>query len=747
MTTSTLSSRNIASKDVAIPYMPVGVYTPWQRPSDWLTLPSLSSTVKFVGLMAVYDDDNNYVVIGSVAATGSYTIDWGDGTSDTTSGAITKSHKYTYSSLSSDTLTTRGYRQAIVTITVNTGTFDGINLTFAYSQTPALPQYNTNWLDINVGSATLGTILIGNSSSVSLNILENINVDNCIASPTINFQSLLALQQVTISSNFAPTTTFISGLFSGCSSLIAAPEINTSSVTNMANMFLNCISLRYVPPYDTSNVTTTASMFSGCTTLRSVPQFNTAKVTSMANMFQGCVSLPSIPFLNTSNVTTLTNFADGCFNLLSAPMLDTSKVNTMYFMFNNCYSLTKIPQYNTSNCLTTTSMFANCISLPTIPVLDTAKVTNSSSMYAGCARLKDLPNLNYNNVTNATSMFSNCTSLVDLSGLSTPNITIGPTTMFSGCTNLVTLPETLNYSSVNTGTFVNFAASSTKLRGNISLITGTSVSLVSAFTQCQDLTSVSITSNNLTTIATTFNNCRNLRNINFSNLALVTTTGAFSSCVNLSTLRVPNLGVSFTVASTMLSKDALETVFTDLRGNATAQTVTITSCQGADTVRTISSGTWANNGRTITFAGAPTNVAVGMVAYGTNVSGIWRACTVTTGTNQITVTGININAGTPISFNTTSNGINQYQVYYVMGNPGVNWFETFQITDTKGGTTPVTITSSGSKNCQWDKVVTDITGNVVTVNNSLPAAGTATSVTFRYLNTYLALLKNWAVTG
>ena len=99
MTTSTLSSRNIASKEIASPYMPAGIYTPWQRPSDWLTLPSLSSTVVFVGLVAVYDDTNNIVTIGANASTGSYTIDWGDGTTDTNSGAVVKTHQYTYSSL------------------------------------------------------------------------------------------------------------------------------------------------------------------------------------------------------------------------------------------------------------------------------------------------------------------------------------------------------------------------------------------------------------------------------------------------------------------------------------------------------------------------------------------------------------------------------------------------------------------------------------------------------------------------
>jgi surface protein len=734
--------------------MPAGLYTPWKRPSDWLTLPALTSTIVFVGLIAVFDDDNNYVSLGSIAGTGSYTVDWGDGTTSSTSGAITVKHKYNYSDLSSGTLTTRGYRQAVVTITIDTGTFNGIYLTYAYSATPALPIYNANWIDVKLGSPTLANIQIGGATTINLNILENIDIQECVTSnPILTFTSLLALQQVTIPSTVSLNST--NSLFNGCVSLLAGPVFNTSSTTNMSNMFANCNSLQYVPPYITSNVTNMLGMFSFCSSLRSVPQFDTTKVTNMSTMFSGCSALTSIPYFNTSNVTTMSSFFDGCINLTTAPMLDTPKVTNTTSMFNNCYGLAIIPLYDLSNCTTTTSMFSNCISLTSVPEFNTSKVLNSNSMFLGCVNLTTFPNLNCSNVTNASSMFQNCSSLTDASNISLPSLTVSPSGLFSGCANLVTVPTTLNYSTVTTGNSLNQFATNTKLRGNISINVGASASLNSMFTQCRDLTSVSITGNSFTATGTMFNNCTNLRTVNFSNMnAVTTTTTMFNTCTNLSTLRVSNLGVTLSVASTMLNKQALETVFDDFRNNTTVQTVTITSSAGADAIISKPGSGITANSNVITMA-TTTGITTGMYVYGTGVqSGI--PVTFTTGTNRVAYT--NALTNTPlvnndrVMFTGTSgaNGVALNTTYYVVNATSTG----FQLSTTLGGSV-VSITSSSTgtmtigapTGTSLPTIVTAVNAGNIIITGVAGLTNASATLTVRSLNTTVASVKNWTVTG
>ena len=60
------------------------------------------------------------------------------------------------------------------------------------------------------------------------------------------------------------------------SSLIKTiPELDTSSVTNMARMFYNCSGITTIPEIETGNVTSMYMMFQGCRKLRSIPEIDT----------------------------------------------------------------------------------------------------------------------------------------------------------------------------------------------------------------------------------------------------------------------------------------------------------------------------------------------------------------------------------------------------------------------------------------------------------------------------------------
>jgi len=755
MTTSTATNRNIASKEIAQPYMPSAQSIPYARPSDWLTLPTVSTTDQtFAGLLAVFDDDNNYVAFSASTSAGTYTVDWGDGSSTETyaTNAIA-SHKYDYAVISDDTISTLGYKQVIITVTPTTDNLTGINLQQKYVTSPVLVLPPTNWLDIIVGSPYLNNLTIsgGAGNTTNLPLLEQLTWMSKLGTFTGSsqmFRNCWGLKNVV----FEPTTitnlNVGSFMFGQCYSLKSAPYFETSSFTTMDGMFNLCAGLVYVPPYNTQNVTNMTNMFQGCSSLKSIPTFNTIKVTNMTNTFDGCRSLVHIPNFNTSNVTTMSATFLNCESLESLPVLDTSKLVTAYNTFGGCSSLEVFPAWDFDTVTNTAALFSGCSSLNSVANLNVSNVINMQTMFLGCSSLQQIPDLDTSKSTNCFGMFGNCYSLTSAPDFNTANC-INVATMFANCTSLGTAPNLNTYHSSNSASL--FAGCSS-LSGDITIQidTGYTCNIASLVTNCPGVDTLTVTGGGtISAFNTLTTSARSLRSVTIEPSISPTVIGAanaFASANSLSSLNMAGK-TSFSIASCMFGKNGIENVFGDLIANATSQTITISSNPGADTVRTITAGTWANNSSTITFAGAPANVAVGMVAYGTNVSGTWRTCTVTAGTNNITVTGINIKGEAAISFNTTSNGINQYQVYYVIGDPGTTYAGTFQISATKGGTTPVTITSNGSKECQWEKIVTDITGNVVTVNNSLPAAGTSGSVSFRYLNTYLATLKNWTVTG
>lgn len=69
-----------------------------------------------------------------------------------------------------------------------------------------------------------------------------------------------------------------------------------NAVTSMNNMFSGCYSLTAIPQLDTSAVTDIGSMFNNCRSLTAIPQLDTSAVTSMNNMFNYCNSLTAIAF-------------------------------------------------------------------------------------------------------------------------------------------------------------------------------------------------------------------------------------------------------------------------------------------------------------------------------------------------------------------------------------------------------------------------------------------------------------------
>jgi len=276
--------RNFASAPATV--------TGWQRPEEWLALPRPNvGDHKAVGLFAV-TNGNNYVAI---ECSGQFAVDWGDGLGPQ---AYTNSCEKNlgWGDYSASTLTSRGYRQAVVTVTPRgTGVFDGLD--FSLKHSAAANNSQVNWLDVIVSGPNISTAsLFYRNNGQQSRMLEQ-------------FELVGVTSQTSMTS-----------MFQNCSSLQSVPALNTANVVNMTSMFYGCYSLQSVPALNTANVTNMTLMFQYCYSLQSVPALNTANVTNMSYMFQYCSSLQSVPALNTANVTSMSNMFQNCSSLRSVEL-------------------------------------------------------------------------------------------------------------------------------------------------------------------------------------------------------------------------------------------------------------------------------------------------------------------------------------------------------------------------------------------------------------------------------------------
>jgi len=282
----------------------------WRRPEDWLPMPmGITDTDQiFVGLHAVIEDGDNYVAFRFTTSTGQYQVDWGDGTVDLVDSNVNAEHQYDFTNpVLNGTLTSRGYKQAMITVTPVSGNLLTCNFQQRFVTVPAQnQQYSTGFLDciLSMPNASSGGSIVFGGTTVRHSYVERFElktVGNCVN---------------------------LFELFRGCSSLQLVPLFNTTSVTIMANMFNGCASIQSVPLFDTASVTNMVSMFIDCRSLQSVPLFNTANVTNMSSMFQACFSLQSVPLFNTANVTNMSVMFSSCLSLNSILALSTASITT-----------------------------------------------------------------------------------------------------------------------------------------------------------------------------------------------------------------------------------------------------------------------------------------------------------------------------------------------------------------------------------------------------------------------------------
>ena len=353
----------------------------WERPTEWLSLPNISSTNnRFVGLLRI-DAESNFVAL-RCTVTGGYTVDWGDGTVTNHTSAVNAEKQYNYSSVPNTGESTLGYRQVIITVYPQTPeqNITAFSLQQRHSQS-GLGNYRTPWLDIAINASAMTSLAIGGSVVSPLSYLQRATIYNhSLTSTTSLFNTCTALASVPLFNT--STVTNMSNMFNGCRSLTTVPLFNTVAVTDMSGMFLNCTSLTDVPLFNTASVTAMNSMFNACSSLTDVPLFNTSAVTNMTSMFANCTVLTTVPLFNTASVTNMNSMFTTCPNLITVPLFNTASVTNMGLMFNNCFNLITIPSFNTSAVTAGnfTNIFVGCANLSSAPFAG----TNQNISYLNC---------------------------------------------------------------------------------------------------------------------------------------------------------------------------------------------------------------------------------------------------------------------------------------------------------------------------------------------------------------------------
>lgn len=498
----------------------------------------------------------------------------------------------------------------------------------------------------------------------------------------------------------------------GAASTVYHTQLRSINITSLKNStaltFQNLYSVEQVSmPATWLAPATISNMFNACNALINAPMFDTSASTAMNGMFNGCNSLKYMPLYVTTLNQNFSSFAAGCTALSTLPNFNTPAATNMSSMCSGMNGLITVPQWNTANVTNMGSMFYNCYSLTSVPLFNTSKVTDMGNMFSYCRALRLAPELDFSKVTVTISgydgLFRDCVSLVrapeSLKNL--PATLTAPAALFAGCRALQYIP-----------TFVN----------------------TSQWTQIQ----VNIFNYGM------FRDNYALREIPYMNLAGLTSMPEFGT--NLYSLeRSQATGIKYThsYANGKMFKPALLEVFTNL-GTATAQTLTITNNPAALLNPAVSKTTCGTTAGSTTITQTNTSsLVVGMLVTGTGISTA-VAVTLETGANTVTRTDHGLTDGRRVSFATivTTTGIVVYKHYYVV-NATAN---TFQVALTVGGA-PITLTNNGSGTLLYPTYITAITTNTnFTVDVPASATGSVTLIG-RDLDTSIATMKGWTVTG
>jgi len=395
-------------------------YTP---PADWIDIDTI--TDGNINLLVSDGGLATYAFICSTS-TGTYHVDWGDGTSADFASAATAEHTYTKGQ---GQACSRGYTTFKVVISPNAGSLTAFAVT---SHSLATQGQCHNILSCVIAATHLTTLA------------------NAFCKATAPTVKCYALERVNLVGTFTVLTDATS-MFQSCNSLQSVDVSGMVAVTTATSMFQSCNSLQSVDVSGMVAVTTATQMFYNSPALQSVDVSGMVAVTTATSMFQSCNSLQSVDVSGMVAVTTASSMFNSCLSLQSVDVSGMVAVTNASSMFSSCYSLTAIMATNFARDATSVSFsdaFTNCEQLTEIN-FSAAKMTVLTAKGAS-GKLNKLATVTMHassllNGTNPTmDLQYNTLSAAQLDAIYTnlPTVT-GKTINVTGCTGQATSTKSI----------------------------------------------------------------------------------------------------------------------------------------------------------------------------------------------------------------------------------------------------------------------------------------------------------------
>jgi len=572
----------------------------WVRPADWIAITDTPNEVQFL----VCDTGAKAFTITTTftRTSGNIYIDWGDGVTDTISTITSTNTSHVYST--GGTPCSRGYNTFKIRIYGDaTCVITNARHIPNFAVTGGSSFYGIGLLEAYFGDGTCSTsAFTGSYFNSNSSVLGN--------------GSFPLLEYVKLPATVSWTTQF-TNLFSNCASLykIVMPT-SASTLASIQFAFNNCVNLLdIVFPSDATTITNFTNAFSGCYNLRTVT-FPTSlnSCTSFSVAFSNCNSLKNITFPSINLVTNISSTFNACsslqwvkFTSLPSPASPSTSVS-FNAIFTGCSQLQNV--YFPASC-------------------SSNAIYNMGNSFFNCYNLKNIifpTNFNASTFSTAFQNDSKLTSVIFQSAM--PSLTdMG--NCFNGCSLLrdITLPTTV----------------------------GSTISLLSTFTSCFSLSSITIPSGwQISSLANTFQFCYNITSIVLPNNAQNSCNSMASmvnSCYKLETIVMPtslNIVATLTGAFGLCSK-LKSVVFPATMNSVTAANGIFTGCYELSSVTLPTSMSACVNFsnafqtcyslETITM---PTTVSASLTTYAQLADGCISLKTLTLPTTQTTsVTAIN----------------------------------------------------------------------------------------------------------
>jgi len=343
----------------------------WQPQPEWIDI----STVGDNEINLLVTEGTGIAFSTTVAGAGTYTIDWGDGTVETSraSGTI-----YMHQHIANGTAWGATYTWKI-RIYGATGDITGWKVE-RHTYTTRKQYHPILWAVFGTMGMTTYANAFYNTTDDDVNCVD---LQSCViptfasvSNTSYMFSYCYALSSITLPTSWGSVSN-TSAMFSYCYALssITLPT-SWGSVSNTSSMFSYCCALSSITlPTSWGSVSNTSYMFASCHALSSITlptSWGSVSITS--NMFASCYALSSITLPTSWGSVSNTScmFATCC--ALSSITLPTSwgSVSNTSYMFSSCYALSSI-------------------TLPT----SWGSVSNTRNMFASCYSLKYINNIDY----------------------------------------------------------------------------------------------------------------------------------------------------------------------------------------------------------------------------------------------------------------------------------------------------------------------------------------------------------------